>query len=188
ELDNLAQAIFYDMFGDPIANDKGWEVKKFDECYKLASGQGLSAKDIVVGDYPVYGGNGIVGYHREYNLDGDNIIIGRVGALCGNVRNVFGKVFITDNAFILTKRITNVNTYLLYLLRTHSLRQYAREAMQPVISNTGLKNISIIIPPLPLQQEFAFKIEAIEKQKELIKQSIAETETLFYSRMDYYFN
>lgn len=76
ELDALAQSIFYDMFGDPIQNEKGWEVRKFPECYKLKSGKGLSAKDIVEGVYPVYGGNGIVGYHNEYNLDGDNIIIG----------------------------------------------------------------------------------------------------------------
>jgi type I restriction enzyme S subunit len=60
--------------------------------------------------------------------------------------------------------------------------------MQPVISNTGLKNINIIITPPALQQEFADKIEAIEKQKQLIKESIAETEELFNSRMDYYFN
>ena len=188
ELDALAESIFYQMFGDPITNEKGWEVKKFDECYKLASGNGLSAKDIIDGIYPVYGGNGIVGHHHEFNLDGNNIIIGRVGALCGNVRNVIGKAFITDNAFILTKKIENDNTFLLYLLRIHNLRKYAREAMQPVVSNAGVKNIAIIIPSLALQQEFADKIEAIEKQKELIKQSITETEELFNSRMDYYFN
>ena len=188
ELDALAQSIFYQMFGDPITNEKGWEVKKFEDCYKLASGNGLSAKQIIDGDYPVYGGNGIVGFHHEYNLDGNNIIIGRVGALCGNVRNIEGKAFITDNAFILTKKIDNDNVFLLHLLRIHNLRKYAREAMQPVISNAGLKNIDIIIAPLTLQQEFADKIEAIEKQKELIKKSITQTEELFNSRMDYYFN
>lgn len=187
ELDNLAQSIFYDMFGDPITNEMGWEVKKFAECYKLKSGNGLSAKDIIKGDYPVYGGNGIVGYHNEFNLEGENIIIGRVGALCGNVRNVIGQVFVTDNAFILSKNIDNYNVFLQYLLATHNLRSYAREAMQPVISNTLLKNIEIIIPPLPLQQSFAAKVEAIEQQKALIKQSLAETETLFNSRMEYYF-
>ena len=188
ELDALAESIFYTMFGDPITNEKGWGVKKFEECYKLASGNGLSAKQIIDGEYPVYGGNGIVGYHHEYNLDGNNIIIGRVGALCGNVRNVEGEAFITDNAFILTKKIDNDNVFLLHLLRIHNLRKYAREAMQPVISNAGLKNIDIIITPIALQQEFADKIEAIEEQKELIKQSITETEELFNSRMDYYFN
>ena len=188
ELDALAQSIFYQMFGDPIINEKGWDVKKFEDCYKLASGNGLSAKQIIDGDYPVYGGNGIVGYHHEYNLDGNNIIIGRVGALCGNVRNIEGKAFITDNAFILTKKIDNDNVFLLHLLRIHNLRKYAREAMQPVISNAGLKNIDIIITPIALQYEFADKIEAIEKQKELIKKSITQTEELFNSRMDYYFN
>ena len=188
ELDNLAQSIFYDMFGDPVTNEKGWDTRDFSKCYKLSSGDGLSAKNIIKGDFPVYGGNGIVGYHIDYNMDGEYIIIGRVGALCGNVRNVIGKAFITDNAFILLKNVENVNVYLMYLLKIHNLRQYAREAMQPVISNTSLKNLRIILPPLNLQQLFAQKVEAIEKQKELIKQSIAETEELFNSRMDYYFS
>ena len=187
EYDALAQSIFYDMFDDPITNEKGWSVKKFNKCYKLASGNGLSAKNIIYGGYPVYGGNGIIGHHHEFNSDGENIIIGRVGALCGNVRNVKGKAFITDNAFILTKKIDNDNTFLLYLLRILNLRKYAREAMQPVISNKGLENIDIILPPLSLQEEFADKIEAIETQKELLKRSIKEVETLFDARMDYYF-
>jgi len=187
ELDALAQSIFYTMFGDPVENDKGWEVKKFKDCYKLTSGKNLTAKKIIEGDYPVYGGNGIVGYHCDYNLDGDNIIIGRVGALCGNVRNIFGKAYITDNAFILTKLEEGNNVFILYLLRLHDLRQYARDALQPVISNAGFQNIEIILPPLPLQQEFAKKIEAIEKQKELIKRSIGEVETLLASRMQEYF-
>lgn len=187
ELDNLTQSIFYDMFGDPVTNEKGWETREFSKCYKLSSGDGLSAKNIIEGDFPVYGGNGIVGYHSDYNMDGEYIIIGRVGALCGNVRNVMGKAFITDNAFLLTKNVENVNVYLLYLLKIHNLRQYAREAMQPVISNASLRNIRIILPPLSLQQLFSQKIEAIEKEKELIRQSIKETEELFNSRMDYYF-
>ncbi|MGN0007626.1 MAG: restriction endonuclease subunit S [Alistipes sp.] len=98
------------------------------------------------------------------------------------------KHLLPDNAFILTKKIDNNNIYLLYLLRMHNLRKYASEAMQPVVSNAGLKNIDIIITPTNLQQQFAEKIEQIDKQKELIKQSIAETEMLFNSRMDYYFN
>jgi type I restriction enzyme S subunit len=93
-----------------------------------------------------------------------------------------------NSSFYFIKKDVNIDVFVLYLLRIPNLRNYAREAMQPVISNTGLKNIEIILPPLTLQQEFATKIEAIEKQKELIKQSLAETETLFNSRMDYYFN
>lgn len=88
ELDKLAQSIFYDMFGDPVKNEKGWETEKFGKVYKLKSGEGLSAKQFVEGPYPVYGGNGISGYHNSFNLDGNYVIIGRVGVYCGNVRNV----------------------------------------------------------------------------------------------------
>lgn len=188
ELDKLAQSIFYDMFWDPVANEKGWDSSCFSNCFKLNSGDGLPASKIVEGDYPVYGGNGIVGYHNEFNLEGGSIIIGRVGALCGNVRYVTGKIFVTDNAFILSKLKQFDNIFLKNLLEILNLRKYAREAMQPVISNKTLKDIQVILPPLALQQQFADKISAIEAQKELIKQSIAETQQLLNSRMDYYFN
>lgn len=189
ELDNLAQSIFYDMFGDPVTNEKGWEVKKLGDVYKLKSGDGLSAKQFIEGPYPVYGGNGISGFHNAYNKDGNFIIIGRVGVYCGNVRLVNGKFWLTDNAFQLfydmSKQIPIFVEHMLSLLDLH---QYANKAAQPVISNQTLKEINVLFPPLPLQQFFASKIEAIEQQKELIKRSIAEVETLFNSRMDYYFN
>lgn len=188
EFDKLAQSIFYDMFGDPITNEKGWDCSLFGKCIKLRSGDGLSAKDIIPGEYPVYGGNGIVGYHKQFNLDEDAIIIGRVGALCGNVRNVKGRIFVTDNAFILSQLKSFENVFLKNLLEILDLRKFAREAMQPVISNKTLKDVSIILPPLALQQQFAEKIQAIESQKELVKKSIAETQQLLASRMDYYFD
>lgn len=188
EFDKLAQSIFYDMFGDPVHNEKGWDCSLFGECIKLRSGDGLSAKDIIPGEYPVYGGNGIVGYHNQFNLDEDAIIIGRVGALCGNVRNVKGCIFVTDNAFILSQLISFDNVFLKNLLEILNLRKFAREAMQPVISNKTLKDVNIILPPLALQQQFAEKIQAIEEQKELVKKSIAETQQLLDSRMDCYFD
>lgn len=189
EYDKLAQSIFYDMFGDPVTNEKGWEVKKLGEVYKLKSGDGLSAKEFIKGDYPVYGGNGISGYHNAYNMDGDFIIIGRVGAYCGNVRFVKGRFWLTDNAFQLffDNRLQH-SIFITYLLSYLDLHKYANHAAQPVISNITLKDINILYPPLPLQQSFASKIEAIERQKALIQQSITETETLFNSRMDYYFD
>ena len=189
ELDNLAQSLFYEMFGDPITNDKGWEVRKLNDIYKLKSGDGLSAKNFVEGIYPVYGGNGISGYHNAFNMNGDFIIIGRVGAYCGNVRYVKGLFWLTDNAFQLFFD-ANIQTpiFVLYLLTLLDLHRFANEAAQPVISNKTLRDLEIIIPTMEMQKQFTAKIEAIEKQKELIKQSIKEVETLFNSRMDYYFN
>lgn len=187
DLDTLAQATFYEMFGDPVTNPKGWPTKKFSDCFKLSSGHSLTAKNFIDGPYPIYGGNGIAGYHNTFNLSGNNIIIGRVGALCGNVRNVIGEVFVTDNAFILFQKIACNNVFLVNLLNIYNLRQYAREAMQPVISNSTLKNIPIILPPMERQQEFAERVEAIEAAKTELSAQIAEMQTLLASRMDFWF-
>lgn len=189
ELDKLAQSIFYDMFGDPVKNEKGWETEKFGKVYKLKSGEGLSAKQFVEGPYPVYGGNGISGYHNSFNLDGNYVIIGRVGVYCGNVRNVKGKFWLTDNAFqLFYDKGKQIPVFVTHLLSILDLHQYANHAAQPVISNITLKDVDISFPPLSLQQEYAAKVEAIEAMKAKVRLSLKETETLFNSRMDYYFN
>ena len=148
----------------------------------------MTEKNFILGDYPVYGGNGIGGYHNAYNKEGKHIIIGRVGAYCGNVRYVQGKFWLTDNAFDTSFDITRIDyIFVCYLLNAINLHQYANHAAQPVISNVGLKDISIIIPPLSIQETFASKIESIEMQKESINQSITESQKLFDYTMDKYF-
>lgn len=186
--DQLAQSIFYTMFGDPIDNPKGWETKKLGQVYKLKSGDGLSAKQFIEGQYPVYGGNGISGYHNSFNMDGDYIIIGRVGAYCGNVRYVSGKFWLTDNAFqLIYDEKEQHPVFIKHLLTVLDLHQYANHAAQPVISNITLKEVKVLFPPLSLQQKFAEKVEAIERQKALVQQSIEETQTMFDYTMDKYF-
>lgn len=186
--DELAQSLFYEMFGDPVENEKGWVVKKFKDILKMKSGDGLSAKDFKEGIIPVYGGNGISGYHNAYNKDGSYIIIGRVGVYCGNVRNVSGRFWLTDNAFELIFDKEGFNDiYLSQLLNRLNLRKYANAAAQPVISNTTLKDINIPLPPLSLQRTFAQRIEQIEEQKKQVTAAIAKLETLLASRMQYWF-
>ena len=188
DYDTLAQSIFYEMFGDPVENEKGWEVKKFGELFKLKSGDGLSSKDFKTGDYPVYGGNGISGYHNSFNMNGNYIIIGRVGVYCGNVRKVGGKFWLTDNAFkLIYHENEQVSVFILYLLNILDLHQYANAAAQPVISNLTLKSVNIPLPPLPLQYSFAHKIEQIEHQKATVQKAITDLETLLASRMQYWF-
>ena len=188
ELDTLSQSIFYSMFGDPISNEKNWEFNYFKELFQLKSGVGLSEKNFIKGEFPVYGGNGISGFHNSFNKSGNHIIIGRVGVYCGNVRFVKGNFWLTDNAFdtYFDNKIFNYH-FLCFLLNSIKLNQYANHAAQPVISNIGLKNILIIVPPISLQNEFAEKIEKIEKQKEAINKSIEETQKLFDYTMDKYF-
>ena len=189
DYDTLAQSIFYEMFGDPVENEKGWEVKKFGDLFKLKSGDGLSSKDFKTGIYPVYGGNGISGYHNSFNMKGCYIIIGRVGVYCGNVRKVDGEFWLTDNAFRLIYKENEQNPFfILYLLNILDLHQYANAAAQPVISNLTLKSIDVPLPPLSLQQSFAHKIEQIERQKAAVQSTITDLETLLAVRMQYWFD
>ena len=189
DYDALAQSIFYEMFGDPVENEKGWEVKKLGDLFKLKSGDGLSSKDFKTGIYPVYGGNGISGYHNSFNMKGCYIIIGRVGVYCGNVRNVDGEFWLTDNAFRLIYKENEQNPFFtLYLLNILDLHQYANAAAQPVISNLTLKSINVPLPPLSLQQSFAHKIEQIERQKAEVQKTITDLETLLAARMQYWFD
>lgn len=189
DYDALAQSIFYEMFGDPVENEKGWEVKKFGDLFKLKSGDGLSSKDFKTGIYPVYGGNGISGYHNSFNMKGCYIIIGRVGIYCGNVRKVDGEFWLTDNAFRLIYKENEQNPFfILYLLNILDLHQYANAAAQPVISNLTLKSINVPLPPLSLQQSFAHKIEQIERQKAEVQKTITDLETLLAARMQYWFD
>jgi type I restriction enzyme S subunit len=134
-----------------------WEKQKFEDCFKLKSGDGLTSKMMGNGGkYPVFGGNGIAGLHTNYNLSGSNVIIGRVGALCGNVRHISSKIWLTDNAFKISDfRFDFDHTFLTYLLNFKNLREFARQSAQPVISNSSLKDLVLEFP------------KSIEEQKKI---------------------
>lgn len=193
ELDALAQSIFYTMFGDPITNEKGWEVIPLKQAALLKAGKAIKANELSedsdLGLYPCYGGNGIRGYINKKSHNGQFPIIGRQGALCGNVVFAQGEFYATEHAVVCNNIIESFNPlWLYYALKYNNLNRYAQGVAQPGISVNIINEMPLIYPPLTLQQEFAGKIEAIEKQKALIKQSITQTEELFNARMDYYFN
>lgn len=187
ELDSLAQSLFYEMFGNPVENDKGWETAKVIDVVKLQRGYDLPTNDRVQsGSIPVWGSNGIVGYHNISKID-CGIITGRSGTL--------GTVYSYDKPFFpLNTTLFSIDThgndivYLRFLLNAFDLKRFGTGTGVPTLNRNTFHSEKIINAPLSLQQEFASRIEKIEKQKELIKQSLKDTETLFNSRMDYYFN
>ena len=188
ELDNLAQSIFYDMFGDPMTNEKGFPLCTVGDIYKFQYGKGNKIPENK-GEYLCYGSNGVVGYHTNYNSE-DSPIIGHIGAYAGIVNWGKGKHFVTYNGVICKLKDDRFNPiYGYYMLKDQNYMEKVRGgAAQPFVSYDLLESPQAVIPPLDLQQLFAQKIETIEKQKALIKQCIAETEELFNSRMDYYFS
>ena len=187
ELDALAESIFFTMFGDPITNEKGWEVKKVIDVVKMQRGFDLPMQDRDDdGVIPIYGSNGIIGYHTIHKAD-FGIITGRSGTL--------GEVYSSNEPFWpLNTTLFSVDThgnniiFLKYMMANFHLERFKAGAGVPTLNRNEFHNEPIPNIPLTLQQEFAEKIEAIEKQKELIKKSIEKTEILFNSRMDYYFN
>ena len=195
ELDNLAQSIFYEMFGDPNTNDKNWELIKVSEiCENLDyRRKPITAKDRISGKIPYYGASGIVDYVEGYIFDGRYLLVSEDGAnlLMRNTPIAFtilGKTWVNNHAHVLYFEDPTTHLFVEHYLNLLDLSDVVRGCAQPKLTQASLNDLSIFKVDFPLQQDFASKIEAIEKQKELIAQSIKETETLFNSRMDYYFN
>ena len=188
EYDQLAQSIFYDMFGDPVTNEKGWEVKKLGEVCEITCGQDYKKVLDENGKYPIYGTGGVMGWSSEYRCPRNSVIIGRKGNI-NNPIKVDVDFWNVDTAFGVTpySEIMNVD-YFFYFCKQYDFTQHDVSVTIPSLRRVDILKIIIPLPPLSLQQSFAEKIEAIEKQKALIQQSIKETETLFNCRMDYYFN
>ncbi|MES2138552.1 MAG: restriction endonuclease subunit S [Bacteroidota bacterium] len=167
---------------------QGWEMKRLEDCFKLKSGDGLTSKWMIKeGKYPVFGGNGIAGLHDKFNLSGSNVIIGRVGALCGNVRHMNEKIWLTDNAFrIVDFKYDFDHSFLTYLLNFKNLREHARQAAQPVISNSSLKDVTLKFPKSLSEQQRIVSIldeafTAIAKAKANAEQNLKNAKELFES-------
>jgi len=192
ELDKLAQATFYDMFGDPVSNEKGWEVKLLGEISSLKSGQFVKANDIQShysnGLYPCFGGNGLRGFTKIFTHNGEFVLIGRQGALCGNVKIAKEKFHATEHAVVCTPLVNYETLWFYFMLKTLNINKYATGAAQPGLAVGKLEKIEIPFSPLLFQNKFARQIESIEKQKALINQSIGDVQQLFDYTMDKYFN
>ncbi len=110
-----------------------WEQRKLgDVAQEFKSGNSLKADEIdITGDYPVYGGNGLRGYTSTYNHDGEYALIGRQGALCGNMNYSVGKAYFTEHAVVVKADENNDTRFLYYMLDTMNLGQYSDQSAQP---------------------------------------------------------
>ena len=192
DLDALAQSTFYEMFGDPNTNERGWKYKALGDACALKAGKGIKAsemsKEKAAGLYPCLGGNGIRGYIAKKSHKGTYPIIGRQGALCGNVQLATGEFYATEHAVVCTPGDGLHAVFVYYALLAMNLNQYATGVAQPGLAVKTLLPIPIVIPPMELQERFAEKICNIESQIELLNVSLEQIDVLFHSRMDYYFN
>lgn len=170
-----------------------WSVVKIKYLAKIKSGDSISSNEIMQeGIYEVYGGNGLMGFCNKKNVDGVNIIIGRVGTLCGNVRLISESKFITDNALILNCFDNALYSYMYIMLKAANLNNLNTSNAQPLITGSKVLNVSLPIPSLSEQQSIAdyldqkcseidelisIKQQKIEKLKDYKKSLIFECVT-----------
>lgn len=207
EYDQLAQSIFYDMFGDPVTNEKGWEVKKLGEVCEITSRLidpqthpysemfHVSPSNIISGtgeiiDCLLAKEEDLIS--NKYTFTRDMVLYSKIRPNLNKVATPnFDGICSADMYPLTIKPIANKVFIRNVLLGKHFLSYAIKQsgrARMPKINREALFAYTFPLPPLSLQQSFASKIEAIEQQKALIQQSITETETLFNSRMDYWFS
>jgi len=142
-----------------------WEVKKVKHLSTLQSGKNIVSEQInETGDYPVYGGNGIRGYYTKYTNDGDYILIGRQGALCGNINYASGKFWASEHAVVVYLK-DNVNKkWFGEILRIMNLNQYSESAAQPGLAVDKIKRLPLPLPPLTEQHAIAAFLDRKTKE------------------------
>ena len=192
KLDELIKSRFIEMFGDPISNSKKLVTKDLEDVFVLKAGDFTAASDISdkpteTKIYPCYGGNGIRGYVDEYNQEGAYSLIGRQGALSGNVQYAYGKFKNTEHALLVTPKIEMNSIWLNQLLVNLDLKRYQTGAAQPGLSVKNLQDIQVISVPIELQNQFADFVAQVDKSKVAIQAALDKTQLLFDSLMQEYF-
>lgn len=136
---------------------EGWDVRKIKTMATLKSGNNLTTYDFLEGEdgYPVYGGNGFRGYFSQYSNDGDFVLIGRQGALCGNINYAHGKFWATDHAVVCYPKCEFILTWFGESLRAMNLNQYSLSSAQPGLSVDRIRELYMVVPPLSEQRAIA---------------------------------
>ena len=150
----------------PFEIPTNWMWARIGDIFTLQSGKSIKANEISVKQddeyrYPCFGGNGIRGYVKAFNREGDYPIIGRQGALCGNINFSSGKFYATEHA-VVTDGYSKVNAYwAVIFLKALNLNQYATATAQPGLSVTKINTVLIPLPPLAEQQRIVAKLDEL---------------------------
>lgn len=215
DLDKLAQSIFYEMFGDPVENERGWEVKKLSSLFRVSSSKRIMQEEWTKDGVPFLKVSDIVSLIKYGKVSPSTFIsklkfkkleeakmVPTIGDILITSRGTLGLCYIikTDDKFYFQDGMVTwlsentgdiIPIYITYVFsNNHYLEVLAGRANKSTVSYISIKQISqkeITVPPLPLQQLFAQRIEQIEHQKSEVQKAITDLETLLASRMQYWF-
>ena len=187
KLDELVKVRFVEMFGDPIGNTKNLPVTKFVDVVKMQRGFDLPVQERKSdGMIPVYGSNGVLGYHDISKVKGGGVITGRSGTI--------GKVFYEKGEFWpLNTTLFSLNShgndvvYLKYLLELFDLSRFTEGTGVPTLNRNKFHDELIIDVPLDEQERFAAFVERVDQQKQTVQQSLEKLELMKKALMQEYF-
>lgn len=159
----------------PFKIPESWEWARIGVVFNLQAGKNKKASQIFskktdIHKYPCFGGNGIRGYVDDYNRCGEYALIGRQGALCGNINFAEGKFYATEHAVVVEHFANTDVTWSGYFLRALNLNQYATATAQPGLAVSNINNVLIPIPPVNEQKRIVKMIDKINAQIDLQKQ------------------
>ena len=165
ELNLLVKSRFNEMFGDVILNDKEWKFSKWNEILTIRNGKNQKNVEDKNGQFPIYGSGGIIGYAKDWIVKKNSVIIGRKGNINKPilVRENFWNV---DTAFGLEPTLDKINSeYLFYFCQLYNFEKLNKAVTIPSLTKSDLLDISIPLPPLSLQNEFADFVDQVDKSQ-----------------------
>lgn len=216
DLDNLAQSLFYEMFGDPVENEKGWEVKKLGDVCEVTSAKRVFIDEVVESGVPFIRGTELTalsklvpGEKMDYTLFITYEHYERLKAITGvpkigdllipsiNADGIVWMVDTEDPLYFKDGRVLWVHVNHEYY-NSIAIQKLMNVLIKNVFTSMGgatfaelklfvLRNMNVPTPPLSVQDAFSEKIKQIDAQKLQVKKSIQDLETLLASRMQYWF-
>ena len=182
-LDALTHSLFLDMFGDPAHNPKNWPIVKLPEICRPKQWPTIAANQLSGKGYPVFGANGLIGYHDTFNHAEETVLITCRGATCGTINVCPPKTYVTGNAMALDNLVDDKieRGFLQWYLKFKGLHKVISGTAQPQITRQGLENYEVALPPLELQRKFALRLDAIEAMRARMATSALELDALFAS-------
>lgn len=216
DLDALAQSIFLDMFGDPVTNPKGWEIMKIGEISEVTSSKRIYQSEQTksgipfykISDFPNlieygYSDTGIFISQAKYEELKSQKLVPNESDLLITSRGTLGLCYIVKDedcfyfqdgmiTWLKNLKSTVLSAFLGFMFQSSLFKNQIEKAQNgstiAYLSIAMIRKFDMIVPPIKLQQHFVSQVEAIEKQKELIRQQLTDAETLMAERMQYYFS
>ena len=186
-LEELVKSRFIEMFGDPIKNEKGWEVKKWEEILKIINGKNQRKVESKNGKYDIFGSGGKIGKANDWLVKENSVLIGRKGSINKPII-VKEKIWNVDTVFGLEPNIEIINCdYLYYFCYFYDFERLNKAVTIPSLTKKDLLKIDIPIPPLVLQEKFVLIHKSINKLKFEAEKSLKEMENLYESLMQKFF-